>query len=172
MSVATLARKLGLALPNSSMRKMFGVMAGVQKQRERKQIPKRRQVWEIPTCSRRAPLSLAGVGGWECNRHHHDQGRSWCFSRDQALITASLLTHTSCLRAVGSPQPSLPGAVLSYQDLSPGCTSALPCLPQTLSVETALIPNYWMHHLQHSSSQLRIPSGLRKTTHPTREVRP
>lgn len=33
MSVATLARKLGLALPNLSMRKMFGVMAGVWKHR-------------------------------------------------------------------------------------------------------------------------------------------
>lgn len=30
MSVATLARKLGLALPNSSMRKMFSVMAGCE----------------------------------------------------------------------------------------------------------------------------------------------
>lgn len=33
MSVATLARKPGLALPNTSMRKMFGVMARVGEHR-------------------------------------------------------------------------------------------------------------------------------------------
>lgn len=134
---------------------------------ERRSIPKRRQVWEIPVCSRRAPLSLAGAGGWECTSAPPQPGRKLVLQQSQGMvqaqITASGLTHTPCLRSASSPWPLLPGAVLPRSVIRAYFCSSLPASASAHGDLPA--SSYGTHHLQQASSELQIPSGLRKTTH-------